>query len=54
MTQLSIQKQLDALTKATKEASKTRETARQFLIDAGIVKPNQATSNQTPVLTKGK
>lgn len=39
MTQIAIEQQIEAITKATKEASKSKETARQFLIDAGILQP---------------
>ena len=45
MTQIAIEKQVEAIILATKEASKSKETARQFLIDAGIL---QASSNQSP------
>ena len=38
MTQIAIQKQIEAIIQVTKEASKTKESARQFLIDAGILK----------------
>ena len=37
MEDVVIQKQLDALREATKQATQTRETAIQFLIDAGIM-----------------
>ena len=37
MTQIAIQKQVEAIIKATKEAGKTKETARQFLVEAGIL-----------------
>ena len=43
MTQNAIQKQVEAIIKVTKEASKTKESARQFLVDAGILKPGNAT-----------
>jgi hypothetical protein len=41
MTQIAIQKQIDAIVNATKRASQSKETARQFLIDAGIIRPTQ-------------
>lgn len=45
MTQIAIQKQVEAIIKVTKEASKTKETARQFLIDAGIIRPSSTISS---------
>lgn len=38
MTQIAIQQQIEAIRKASAEAGKSKETARQFLIDAGIIK----------------
>ncbi len=38
MTQIAIQKQIDAIIQATREATKSKESATQFLIDAGIIK----------------
>jgi len=38
MTQIAIQQQIEAILMATKEASRTKETARQFLVDAGILR----------------
>ena len=38
MTQISIEKQIEAIINVTKEASKTKESARKFLVDAGIIK----------------
>lgn len=38
MTQISIQQQIEVIREASAEARKSRETARQFLIDAGIIK----------------
>lgn len=49
MTQIAIQKQVAALIKVTREASKTKETARQFLIDAGIIREKVETN-----ITKNK
>ncbi len=46
MTQLAIQRQVDAIIKITKEASKTKESARQFLIDAGIIQANQPSKTE--------
>ncbi|MEO6719762.1 MAG: hypothetical protein ABIN67_05310 [Ferruginibacter sp.] len=51
MTQLAIERQIEAIIKVTKEASRTKETARQFLIDAGILPSNQPQKTQ-PVETK--
>jgi hypothetical protein len=41
MTQAQIQAQIDAIERVTNEALKSKETALQFLIDAGIVKPKR-------------
>jgi hypothetical protein len=38
MTQTAIQQQIEVIRQATVEALKSKETARQFLIDAGIIK----------------
>ena len=38
MTQSAIQKQIEIIRKASAEARKSKESARQFLIDAGIIK----------------
>jgi hypothetical protein len=38
MTQEAIQQQIEAIRKASADASKSPETARKFLIDAGIIK----------------
>jgi hypothetical protein len=40
MTQIAIQRQIEVIRQATAEARKSKETARQFLIDAGIIKDN--------------
>jgi hypothetical protein len=37
MTQSAIQKQIDIIRQASAEARKSKESARQFLIDAGAV-----------------
>lgn len=41
MTQIAIQQQIDAIEQATAEALKSKESARQFLIDAGIIKDDK-------------
>ena len=46
MTQTAIQTQIEAIKKATAMALQSKETARQFLIDAGILKPTTAPANQ--------
>ena len=38
MAQNAIQKQIDIIRQASAGARKSRESARQFLIDAGILK----------------
>jgi len=50
MTQLAIQQQIEAIRKASVEARKSKETARQFLIDAGIIKEGK----KTPTSAKKK
>ena len=37
----TIQEQIDAVKKATENASKSKESARQFLVAAGILKENE-------------
>jgi hypothetical protein len=39
MTQEEIDKQIEAIREVTKKATQSKETARQFLIDAGIIQP---------------
>jgi hypothetical protein len=41
MTQIAIQRQIEAIEQATAEALKSKESARQFLIDAGIIKDDK-------------
>ena len=41
MTQKEIQEAIDAIRQASKEANKSKESARQFLIDAGIIKDDK-------------
>jgi hypothetical protein len=38
MTQEEIQQQIDDIILVSREVNKSKETARQFLIDAGIIK----------------
>jgi hypothetical protein len=38
MTQSAIQRQIEVIRQASAEARKSKESARQFLIDAGIIK----------------
>ena len=38
MTDLEIQRCIDAITRATEKALTSKETAHKFLVDAGIVK----------------
>jgi hypothetical protein len=47
MTQIAIQKQVEAIIQVTKEARKTKESARQFLVDAGILKDSKAVTPNT-------
>jgi hypothetical protein len=41
MTQIAINKQIEAIKQATQEALKTKESALKFLVDAGIVKEKE-------------
>ena len=43
MTEKQIQEQIDAIRKATAEACKSKESAIQFLTDAGIIKMKRKT-----------
>jgi hypothetical protein len=43
MTQSAIQKQIEVIRQASAEARKSKESARQFLIDAGIIKEGKKT-----------
>jgi hypothetical protein len=43
MTQSAIQKQIEVIQQASAEARKSKESARQFLIDAGIIKEEKKT-----------
>jgi hypothetical protein len=47
MTDLAIQKQIDAIKRATTEALKSKESARKFLIDAGILKEKNTTKSSS-------
>ena len=38
MTQVAIQAQIEAINKATEKAAQSKESAKKFLIDAGIIK----------------
>lgn len=42
MTQEQIDKQITVLRKASAEAGKSKESARQFLMEAGIIKKQTA------------
>ena len=37
MTQIAVNRQIEAIKKATQEALKSKQTARKFLVDAGII-----------------
>ncbi len=41
MTQTAIQRQIEIIRQASAEARKSKESARQFLIEAGIIKDEQ-------------
>lgn len=46
MTQIAINKQIEAIKEVTQQALKTKESALKFLVDAGIVKDK--VPHQTP------
>ena len=46
MTEVAIQRQIEAIKQATQEALETKESALKFLIDAGIVKEKKDASFQ--------
>jgi hypothetical protein len=54
MTQIAIQAQVDSIKKATEKAAKSKETAKKFLIDAGIIEDSKAetTTTQKPIVKK--
>ena len=45
MTQIAINTQIEAIKSVTADALRTKETARQFLIDAGIIKEKKQPSS---------
>lgn len=46
MTQIAIKTQIAAIKKVGEEALKTKESARKFLIDAGIIKDIKVETNR--------
>ncbi|HEY4065223.1 MAG TPA: hypothetical protein VGM30_25155 [Puia sp.] len=48
MTQIAIQQQIEAIRQATADALRSKESARQFLIDAGIIKDDKKQQSITP------
>ena len=51
MNNFAIQEQLEAIKNATNRASRTKETALQFLKDAGIVSEPKRDANSQRVTT---
>jgi len=47
MTKSAVQEQIDVINRATAKALKSKETARQFLLDAGIILAKPATSTSS-------
>ena len=47
MTQIAIQQQIEVIRQASAEARKSKESARQFLIDAGIIKAKKKDQKAT-------
>lgn len=52
MTQTEIREQIEAIRTASAEARKSPETARQFLIDAGILKEETKKNVKAEAKTK--
>ena len=52
MTQEAIRQQIDAIRQASADARKTPETARQFLVEAGIIKEEPKQKQQIELQTK--
>jgi hypothetical protein len=52
MTQEAIRQQIEAIRQASADARKSPESARQFLIDAGIIKKEEA--KEFKIETKSK
>lgn len=48
MQQSSIQEQVEVIKKATKIAMRSKKSALQFLIDAGIISPSEAKDFHPP------
>ncbi len=46
MTDFAIKEQIKAIKKATDKASKSKESALKFLVDAGIIKAEKNTSSK--------
>ena len=47
MTQAAIQEQVNIIKVATQNATRSKEAARQFLIDAGIIKKEEEAKKPT-------
>jgi hypothetical protein len=47
MTEIAIQKQIDAIKRGTEAALKSKKTALKFLIDAGILKDKKQSHSAT-------
>jgi len=44
MYQITVKEQINIIDKVTQEALKSKESAHQFLLDAGIIKEEKATN----------
>ncbi|HVU57220.1 MAG TPA: hypothetical protein VHD83_19295 [Puia sp.] len=47
MTQIAIQAQVDSIVKATEKAAKSKEAAKKFLVDAGIIEDSNTRKKTT-------
>jgi len=54
MTQTIIQEQIKTIQKATRNASRSKESATQFLKDAGIIKNVKSSPAKTSSASKKK
>jgi hypothetical protein len=48
MTDTAIKTQVNAINRATEIALKSKEAAKKFLTDAGIIQPEKSQSIQSP------
>lgn len=54
MTQIAVKVQIEAIQKAKQKAIQSKETALQFLVDAGIIDTKNTSSKKKISSKKGK